>query len=326
MPAEGLPVIPRHDLLTASEIARLVGLAALQSLRRARGALHRRGAADPARPGRHRRRVGAKPRPASRSPSRRTGSASTPGGRARRRRVCPASTSRSTPSTAPTSPPSPGATGSPAVLAGIEAAIGPASARSRSTPVAARDPRRRRATFSRWAIGHGCRLRFIEQMPLDADETWRRDNLVSAEELLAVLGPAVRAARRSAATTRPPPPRSGWWMAGLQTVGIIASVTRVVLRRLRPHAHHRRGHGAVLPVRRRRDRPAVAPARRCAGCRARRSLAVARCGTSRRGTIDAADFVAAGAVDGGDRWLRPAPFGCGTSPPPRMPRAARRSG
>src|SRR4029453_4869385 len=39
-----------------------------------------------------------------------------------------------------------------------------------------------------WAIEHGCRLRFIEQMPLDADETWQRENMVDAEDLLAVLG------------------------------------------------------------------------------------------------------------------------------------------
>ncbi|MFF2773059.1 radical SAM protein, partial [Streptomyces bacillaris] len=38
-----------------------------------------------------------------------------------------------------------------------------------------------------WALEHGCRLRFIEQMPLDADHTWLRENMVSADELLEVL-------------------------------------------------------------------------------------------------------------------------------------------
>ncbi|MEK8225393.1 hypothetical protein NKG05_03545 [Oerskovia sp. M15] len=32
------------------------------------------------------------------------------------------------------------------------------------------------------------RLRFIEQMPLDADQNWNRDQMVSAERLLEVLG------------------------------------------------------------------------------------------------------------------------------------------
>ncbi|MDT4987461.1 MAG: 3,8-cyclase, partial [Micromonosporaceae bacterium] len=35
-----------------------------------------------------------------------------------------------------------------------------------------------------FALAHGYELRFIEQMPLDAGHTWRRDNMVTATEIL----------------------------------------------------------------------------------------------------------------------------------------------
>ena len=40
----------------------------------------------------------------------------------------------------------------------------------------------------RWCIDRGLQLRFIEAMPLDAEETWRPDTLVTAADLLAELG------------------------------------------------------------------------------------------------------------------------------------------
>ena len=39
----------------------------------------------------------------------------------------------------------------------------------------------------RWAISEGVQLRFIEQMPLDPQHGWRRDEMVTAEEILASL-------------------------------------------------------------------------------------------------------------------------------------------
>ncbi|MGO1948992.1 MAG: GTP 3',8-cyclase MoaA [Mycobacteriaceae bacterium] len=39
------------------------------------------------------------------------------------------------------------------------------------------------ADLAAWCLDRGYQLRFIEQMPLDADHTWARDNLVSAAEL-----------------------------------------------------------------------------------------------------------------------------------------------
>ncbi|MGL3807922.1 GTP 3',8-cyclase MoaA [Paeniglutamicibacter sp. R2-26] len=38
-----------------------------------------------------------------------------------------------------------------------------------------------------WALERGLELRFIEQMPLDADHTWRKDNMVTAAQLRAYL-------------------------------------------------------------------------------------------------------------------------------------------
>ena len=40
----------------------------------------------------------------------------------------------------------------------------------------------------RFCLAHGYELRFIEQMPLDAQHGWRRANMVTAEEILAALG------------------------------------------------------------------------------------------------------------------------------------------
>ncbi len=40
----------------------------------------------------------------------------------------------------------------------------------------------------RWAMTEGVQLRFIEQMPLDAQHAWRRDEMVTAAEIKAWLG------------------------------------------------------------------------------------------------------------------------------------------
>ncbi|MFE9421650.1 GTP 3',8-cyclase MoaA [Kitasatospora sp. NPDC006697] len=79
-----------------------------------------------------------------------------------------------------------------------------------------------------FAAGHGYRMRFIESMPLDAQGAWDRSAMVTADELLALLGerwelePVERV--RSAGGT---PPAEEWRIAGTDTViGVIASVTR----------------------------------------------------------------------------------------------------
>ncbi|MCY7374106.1 MAG: GTP 3',8-cyclase MoaA [Spirochaetaceae bacterium] len=78
----------------------------------------------------------------------------------------------------------------------------------------------------RWALEHGFKMRFIEQMPLDAQHGWTRDQMVTAEEILARLGEAfvlcpVPDAERGSA------PAEEWLVdGGPARVGVIGSVTR----------------------------------------------------------------------------------------------------
>jgi cyclic pyranopterin phosphate synthase len=82
----------------------------------------------------------------------------------------------------------------------------------------------------RFALERGYELRFIEQMPLDAGHTWRREEMITADEILAQL--------RSAFTLRPDAEERGGapaetWVVDGHTgvggrpakVGVIASVS-----------------------------------------------------------------------------------------------------
>ncbi len=78
----------------------------------------------------------------------------------------------------------------------------------------------------RFATAEGYELRFIEQMPLDAQHGWRREEMVTAEEILAALHaafdlvPEGEQARGSA-------PAETWIVdGGRGRVGVIGSVTR----------------------------------------------------------------------------------------------------
>jgi cyclic pyranopterin phosphate synthase len=64
-----------------------------------------------------------------------------------------------------------------------------------------------------WSIAEGYHLRFIEQMPLDAQHGWSRDDMVTADEILVGL-------EKEFVLTPAAEPR------GSATVGVIASVTR----------------------------------------------------------------------------------------------------
>ncbi|MFI7304316.1 GTP 3',8-cyclase MoaA [Micromonospora aurantiaca] len=77
----------------------------------------------------------------------------------------------------------------------------------------------------RFALAHGYELRFIEQMPLDAQHGWDRSTMVTADEILASL--------RAAFALTPDPSERGaapaeTWLVdgGPARVGVIASVTR----------------------------------------------------------------------------------------------------
>ncbi|HET6211751.1 MAG TPA: GTP 3',8-cyclase MoaA [Micromonosporaceae bacterium] len=83
----------------------------------------------------------------------------------------------------------------------------------------------------RFALDHGYELRFIEQMPLDAQHAWDRGTMVTAEEILAALQDSVvllpDPAERGGA------PAETWLVEGFTDaagrparVGVIGSVTR----------------------------------------------------------------------------------------------------
>src|SRR5680860_901906 len=76
-----------------------------------------------------------------------------------------------------------------------------------------------------WCIGHGYDLRFIEQMPLDAQHGWRRDTMITAEEILASL--ETEFDLEPAEEPRGSAPAELFTVdGGPATVGVIASVTR----------------------------------------------------------------------------------------------------
>jgi GTP 3',8-cyclase len=88
-----------------------------------------------------------------------------------------------------------------------------------------------------WALGNGYRLRFIEHMPLDADHIWSRSAMVTADEILELLGRSFVLRPRGDRGHAPAedfdvldgPSRASWassWDGGVGRVGIIASVTR----------------------------------------------------------------------------------------------------
>src|SRR5918998_1079959 len=79
-----------------------------------------------------------------------------------------------------------------------------------------------------WAMAEGVQLRFIEQMPLDAQHGWRRDEMVTAAEIRDRLGQHVGLVEdEQDAATRGSAPAELFRVAGTDyAVGIIASVTQ----------------------------------------------------------------------------------------------------
>ena len=113
----------------------------------------------------------------------------------------------------------------PAVLAGIAAAKDAGLAPLKINAVLMRDTLRGAADLLEWALANDCRLRFIEQMPLDADEAWVRENMVEAEELIETLSERFELSQPH--REDPSAPAEEWLVnGGPATVGIIASVTR----------------------------------------------------------------------------------------------------
>ncbi|SCF36376.1 cyclic pyranopterin monophosphate synthase subunit MoaA [Micromonospora matsumotoense] len=77
----------------------------------------------------------------------------------------------------------------------------------------------------RFALDHGYELRFIEQMPLDAQHGWDRATMVTADEILASLAAEFPLTADPAA--RGAAPAETWLVdGGPARVGVIGSVTR----------------------------------------------------------------------------------------------------
>ena len=113
----------------------------------------------------------------------------------------------------------------PSVFAGIEAAKRAGITPLKINAVLMRDTLAGAADLLEWSLANDARLRFIEQMPLDADEAWARDNMVDAAELLDVL--SARFTLTQPHREDPSAPAEEWLVdGGPATVGIIASVTR----------------------------------------------------------------------------------------------------
>ncbi|KRB73946.1 cyclic pyranopterin phosphate synthase MoaA [Nocardioides sp. Root190] len=76
-----------------------------------------------------------------------------------------------------------------------------------------------------WCVERGYQLRFIEQMPLDAQHGWDRTSMVTADEIFASL--ATRFTLTPASEPRGSAPAELFLVdGGPATVGVIASVTR----------------------------------------------------------------------------------------------------
>ena len=78
----------------------------------------------------------------------------------------------------------------------------------------------------RFCLEHGYQLRFIEQMPLDAQHGWRRENMVSAAEILDALSAEFTLTPDDTAARGSAPAETFLVNGGPARVGVIGSVTR----------------------------------------------------------------------------------------------------
>src|SRR5580693_9074016 len=115
----------------------------------------------------------------------------------------------------------------PDVLAGLAAAAAAGLAPVKVNAVLMRGVNdHEAAALLRFCLDRGYQLRFIEQMPLDAQHGWRRTDMITAEKILAALSarfsltPAAPAGRGSA------PAENFLVDGGPDRVGVIGSVTR----------------------------------------------------------------------------------------------------
>jgi cyclic pyranopterin phosphate synthase len=82
------------------------------------------------------------------------------------------------------------------------------------------------AALLRFCLEHSYQLRFIEQMPLDAQHGWRRENMVTAAEILDALSAEFTLTPDDSATRGAAPAETFLVDGGPARVGVIGSVTR----------------------------------------------------------------------------------------------------
>ena len=119
------------------------------------------------------------------------------------------------------------------VLAGIDGALAAGLGPVKINTVLMRGVNEHEAAaLLRWSLERGCELRFIEQMPLDAQHGWDREKMVTAEEILAHLAAEFELVPEGA-EARGTAPAETWRVNGFRApdggparVGVIASVTR----------------------------------------------------------------------------------------------------
>ena len=82
------------------------------------------------------------------------------------------------------------------------------------------------AALLRYCLEHSYQLRFIEQMPLDAQHGWRRENMVTAEEILDALSEEFTLKPDDSVERGSAPAEIFLVDGGPARVGVIGSVTR----------------------------------------------------------------------------------------------------
>ncbi|MFG1623600.1 GTP 3',8-cyclase MoaA [Kribbella sp. NPDC049227] len=113
------------------------------------------------------------------------------------------------------------------VLAGLDAAQAAGLTPVKVNAVLMRGVNDRQAPqLLEYCLERGYELRFIEQMPLDAQHGWNRATMVTADEILEQLSDRFDLEPTDAAARGSAPAESFTVRGGPQTVGIIASVTR----------------------------------------------------------------------------------------------------
>jgi GTP 3',8-cyclase len=80
--------------------------------------------------------------------------------------------------------------------------------------------------LARFCLSHGYHLRFIEQMPLDAQHGWRRADMVTADEILAALSAEFSLTPDDPAARGSAPAEAFLVNGGPARIGVIGSVTR----------------------------------------------------------------------------------------------------